>query len=67
MPYIQIIAGLTIQAGTLMIQAGMNKVIPEIEKLIDEPGLEDTIKDLEINKLITKAVADISKKKGLRT
>ena len=66
MPYGPIIAGATIQAGTLMIQAGMKRIIPEVAKLIDEPELEKVLLDLRLGKVISKALVDLTKQKSLR-
>jgi hypothetical protein len=63
MPIGQIIAGAAIQAGSLMIQAGMKRVIPEIAKLLDDPEIESVVKDVKLDKLITKTCVDISKGK----
>ncbi len=57
MPYGHLIAGATIQAGTLMIQAGMKRIIPEIAKLLNDEEIEEIIKDLKIDKVLTKALA----------
>lgn len=67
MPYGPIIAGAAIQLGALMIQAGMKRIIPEVAKLLDEPEIEGVVKDLRLDKVITKTLVDASKQKGLRS
>ena len=67
MPYGPIIAGACIQAGALLIQAGMNCIIPEITKLLDDPEIEKTVSNLKLDKLITKTLVDAAKQKGLRS
>jgi len=66
MPYGPLIAGTAIQVGTLMIQAGVKRIIPEVAKLLDEPELREVVKDLKFEKVLTKALVDATKQKGLR-
>lgn len=66
MPHAAIFAGLAIQAGALMIQAGMQRVIPEIAKALDEPELEEAIKNLQVDKIITRTLVDVTRRKNLR-
>jgi hypothetical protein len=63
MPIGPIIAGTAIQAGAMMIQAGMKRIIPELAKLIDEPEIESAVRDVKLDKVITKACIDITKGK----
>jgi len=64
MPTGPIIAGFLIKAGSLMIEAGMKRIIPELSKLIDEPELRELAKDLHIEKNVTKAMLNLVNKKG---
>lgn len=64
MPTGPIIAGFLIKAGSLMIEAGMKRIIPELSKLIDEPELRELAKDLHIEKNVTKAMLNLANKKG---
>ena len=47
-----------------MIHAGIQRVIPEIAKLLDEPEIESAIKDLKLDKVITKTLVQATKQKG---
>lgn len=62
MPYGPIFAGIAIQAGAMMIEAGMKRIIPEIAKLLDEPTFENLTKDLEISKFLVKTFTNTTNK-----
>ncbi len=63
MPIGPVIAGTVIQAGALMIQAGMKRIIPELAKMLDDPEIESVLKDIRLDTLITKTCVDLSKGK----
>jgi hypothetical protein len=51
-----IISKLAIKAGGLMIHAGIKRIIPEFAKLLDDPEIDELIKDLKLDKLLTKRI-----------
>lgn len=64
MPIGPIIAGIAIQTGAMMIQAGMKRIIPEVTKILDEPEIEYFLKDLKVDKILTKSLIDITRSKS---
>jgi hypothetical protein len=66
MPYGPIVAGLMIQAGAIMIQAGIERAVPELAKALDSPEIEDAINNLDIKKTLTKLLVEATHHKRLK-